>query len=219
MVKRGNRLIAMAMALMISLVSSGSALTAYATEMVPGTEAVVENGISTEGEPIIDNPFDEDPVISDPIPRDENNFIKDSTSADVVFDTFGFLYIKNQIIFMTYLGTDKRIIEKLASDMDADIVGYIQSICFYQIEFRSNKSCEELEEFVELIEGHSYIMYADLNYVEEESQVNYFSNDTLYNDGATCKNAYTDLNGNGKSSDYGEVSVTLDNTKADTNNQ
>lgn len=46
MVKRGNRLIAMAMALMISLVSSGSALTAYATEMVPGTEAVVENGIS-----------------------------------------------------------------------------------------------------------------------------------------------------------------------------
>lgn len=217
MVKRGNRLIAMAMALMISLVSSGSALTAYATEMVPGTEAVVENGISTEGEPIIDNPFDEDPVISDPIPRDENNFIKDSTSADVVFDTFGFLYIKNQIIFMTYLGTDKRIIEKLASDMDADIVGYIQSICFYQIEFRSNKSCEELEEFVELIEGHSYIMYADLNYVEEESQVNYFSNDTLYNDGATCKNAYTDLNGNGKSSDYGEVSVTLDNTKADTN--
>ena len=42
------------MALMISLVSSGSALTAYATEMVPGTEAVVENGISTEGESLWD---------------------------------------------------------------------------------------------------------------------------------------------------------------------
>lgn len=137
----------------------------------PSTNVSMDRYMLTEEEPI-----DEDPVISDPIPQDENNYIKDSTDADVAFDTFGFPYIKNQIVFMTYLGTDKSIIEKLASDMDADIVGYIQSCCFYQIEFRSDKSFEELEELVEFIEGHSYIMYAGLNSVGEESH----PNDTLY---------------------------------------
>lgn len=125
-----------------------------------------------EDEPVIENPID-DTVISDPIPRDENNYIKESTDADVVYDEYGFPYIKNQIVIVTYLGTDKRIIEKMVSEMDADIVGYIQSICFYQIEFRSDKSSEELEELIELIEGHAYIMYAGLNSVDEEGQINY----------------------------------------------
>lgn len=134
-----------------------------------------------EDEPVIENPID-DSVISDPIPRDENNYTKDSTDADVVYDEYGFPYIKNQIVFITYLGTDKRIIEKMVSELDADIVGYIQSICFYQIEFRSDKSSEELEELIELIEGYEYIMYAGLNSVDEEGQINYSPNDTLYND-------------------------------------
>lgn len=123
-----------------------------------------------EDEPVIENPID-DSVLSDPIPRDENNYIKDSTDEDVVYDAYGFPYIKNQIVFLTDLGTDKQIIEKMVSEMDADIVGYIQSICFYQIEFRSDKSSEELEELIELIEGHEYIMYAGLNSVDEEGQI------------------------------------------------
>lgn len=137
----------------------------------PGNSVSMDRYMLTEDEPI-----DEDPFISDPIPQDENNYIKDFTDAEVAFDTFGFPYIKNQIVFITYLGTDKGIIEKLVSDMDADIVGYIQSGCFYQIEFRSDKSFEELEELVAFMEGHSYIMSAGLNSVDEVSQ----PNDTLY---------------------------------------
>lgn len=130
-----------------------------------------ENLTNAEDEPVIENPID-DSVISDPIPRDENNYIKDSTDADVVYDEYGFPYIKNQIVIVTDLGTDKRIIEKMVSEMDADIVGYIQSVCFYQIEFRSDKSSEELEELIELIEGHAYVMCAGLNSVDDEGQIN-----------------------------------------------
>lgn len=134
-----------------------------------------------EDEPVIENPID-DSVISDPIPSDENNYIKESTDADVVYDEYGFPYIKNQIVLLTDLGTEKQIIEKMVSEMDADIVGYIQSVCFYQIEFRSDKSSEELEELIELIEGHEYIMYAGLNSVDEEGQPNSSPNDTFYYD-------------------------------------
>lgn len=159
--------------------------------------------------------YDEE-VKSDDVLEDENNYIKESTVEDIVYDNDGLPYIKNQIVFMTYLGTDKRIIDKLVSEIGADFVGYIQSICFYQIEFGTNKSYEEMVDYVKFLEAHSYIMYADVNYVTEEIEADYFSNDTLYNDGTTCKNVYIDKNGNGIK-DYGETSLGQDSSKKDTN--
>lgn len=145
---------------------------------------------------------------SDEVPQDEDNYVQDYTEDDIAYDEFGLTYVKNELIVMTYLGTDKRIVESIAAEMGAQIVGYIKDMGMFQLEFTEDKTCEELEEYIDLFYVYPFVMYVDLNYISAESVADYNSNDAIYNDGKTCQTSSTDSNGNGVI-DYGEKTTTL----------
>ena len=64
------------------------------------------------------------------------------------------------------LGVDKGIMEEIASDLGANIVGYLRLTEMYQLEFNEPKSYNQLEDIIENLEGYSFVNYASLNYVE-----------------------------------------------------
>ncbi len=114
------------------------------------------------------------------------NYIKDPAEGDLIYDAeTEMTFVKNQLIIDAYIGTPKEAIEEIVKENDAIIVGYIELINFYQIEFNKDKTYEELMNTAAYLEGFPCIKMAELNYISEIG-VNYFTNDELYNDSAIC---------------------------------
>ncbi len=96
------------------------------------------------------------------------SYIKEVTEDDVVFDEeTGLAYVRNQVLISVELNVDKAVIEKLAADLDAEIVGYLELVNDYQLEFKEDKTLEELEEIIDSLMELPEVSYASLNYVVE----------------------------------------------------
>ena len=114
-------------------------------------------------------------------------FVKEVEEEDVVYcDDEGTYYVNNQIVLCAYLGTQKSIIEVLASQVEAELVGYIEFANVYQLEFTRNMTYDELQKVVSYVSGLSYVSSVSLNYIDF-AQTQYYPNDSLYNDNCTYR--------------------------------
>lgn len=117
------------------------------------------DGLQTSGQEIAEEVSEEDLL------RDlTENYVKEVTEEDIVFyEEERVYYVKNQIMVGAYLGTPKETMEQLAEEIGADIVGYVELIADYQLEFRRDMSYAELMQMVEYVETFPFIDYSELN--------------------------------------------------------
>lgn len=95
-------------------------------------------------------------------------YYKDSTNEDIIYDEkTGLSYIKNQLLISCSVGTpnDKEKIQKICDEIGAEIVGYIEIVSDFQIEFKRDMTYDELMKIAkELTEKYYFIERVDLNY-------------------------------------------------------
>ena len=101
------------------------------------------------------------------------NYYKNVTMDDVAFDEeTGIQYVKNQLLISCELDTPKELVKDVCNEIDAEIVGYIEVISDFQIEFTEDKTYEELEAMtIELPEKYDFIDAVFLNMVSEEGLI------------------------------------------------
>ena len=101
------------------------------------------------------------------------NYYKNVTMDDVAFDEeTGIQYVKNQLLISCELDTPKELVQDVCNEIDAEIVGYIEVISDFQIEFTEDKTYEELEAMtIELPEKYDFIDAVFLNMVSEEGLI------------------------------------------------
>ena len=97
-----------------------------------------------------------------------DNYYKEAGKDDIVTDEkTGRRYVKNQLLISCTMGTpnDKEKIQKICEELDAEIVGYMEISSDFQIEFKQDKTYEELMTIAkELEEKYYYIISVTLNY-------------------------------------------------------
>lgn len=125
-------------------------------------------------------------------------YVKEPGTEDIVTnEETGIVYVKNQILVSAYLGVDRAIIEEIALEIGAEIVGYIELTNDYQLEFTEDKTAEELDMMIEFINSFSFISNASLNIATERFSEITTTNDTLYNDSMVCGKTRGDIDGDG----------------------
>ena len=96
------------------------------------------------------------------------SYFKEVTDEDVVFDEdTGIQYVKNQLL-ISCDGAPKELMQDVCNEIDAEIVGYIEITSDFQIEFKEDKTFEELEAMtIELPEKYDFIRGVYFNTVSE----------------------------------------------------
>lgn len=146
----------------ISLVACGKSKESTSDNVI---EPVVTN-VPSDGSNVISS------TESDPIREKEplitESYIKSATEEDVVFNEEDSIsYVKNQLVVITEIGTPREVMEQLAEEVGADIVGYLEGVEFYQFEFRKDMSYQALADMITYLEGIPYVNFVDLNLVTE----------------------------------------------------
>lgn len=114
-------------------------------------------------------------------PDDEDMYFKQPTQEDIIFDTqTGIIYVQNQLLISALPGASKSIFETITDNIGADIVGYIGLTNDYQIEFREQKTLEELQNIADYLESFSFVYEVTLNTVLETDSDLTTTNDKLY---------------------------------------
>ncbi|MBR4733903.1 MAG: cellulose binding domain-containing protein [Lachnospiraceae bacterium] len=91
-------------------------------------------------------------------------YVKDSELSDIVIDgETGMAYVKNQILISAFPGAEKANIEEMAAEMNADIVGFIEFTNDYQLEFRDDKTLDEINALIERVFDNPFISNCTLN--------------------------------------------------------
>lgn len=117
----------------------------------------------------------------DPDDNDEMYYKEPNPEDIIINEETGIIYVKNQLLISALPGVSKSIFEAITDDLGADIVGYIGLTNDYQIEFREEKTLEELQNIAAYIDSFSFVYEVTLNTVLiEESDIT-TTNDTLYN--------------------------------------
>lgn len=111
-------------------------------------------------------------------------YAKESNPSDIVTDDeTGRMYVKNQILVSAYPGVDKAVIESIAAEIGAGIVGYIELTNDYQLEFISDKTSEEIIVLIDFVGSFSFISNCSFNYfIESEDDSEMPWEDALYTD-------------------------------------
>lgn len=91
-------------------------------------------------------------------------YYKEATVDDIV-EYNGLSAVKNQLLISCNIGTPKEEMEKVCEEVGAEIVGYTEITSDFQIEFKEDKTYEELEEIADYIYGYPFISYISLNLV------------------------------------------------------
>lgn len=95
-------------------------------------------------------------------------FVKEPSEADIVCnEETEERYVRNQVLVGVMLGIDQSLVEIIAAELGATIVGYIPLSEMYQLEFAEEKDYDQLYEVIEELESYSFVNYAILNYAEE----------------------------------------------------
>ena len=109
------------------------------------------------------------PEETEPLEDIGENYSKEVTEDDVVFDEeTGIQYAKNQLLISCDIGVPKELMQDVCNEINAEIVGYIEITSDFQIEFKEDKTFEELEAMmIELPEKYDFIRGASFNMVSE----------------------------------------------------
>ena len=92
------------------------------------------------------------------------NYYKEATAEDIVIDEeTGLRYVKNQLLISCSLGTPKEEIEKICEEINAEIVGYTEITSDFQIEFKEDKTLDDLDEITEYLYGYPFVSFVSLN--------------------------------------------------------
>lgn len=95
-------------------------------------------------------------------------YSKDPTAEDIVTDPeTGLSYVKNQLLVSADFGTTKEQMEKVAEEVGADIVGYLEITADFQLEFRQDMDAEGLQSAADYMEGYPFVRLISLNLVNE----------------------------------------------------
>lgn len=125
------------------------------------TEAVLEQFKLTQ----IGYDFDEAPV-DELVDLGEVYFKQIQSDDDVLLnEDNGLYYVNNQLLISGVLGESYEFIEKLANEVGASIVGYIELTNDYQIEFNTEMEYNELENMIDYLSSFSFIEDVTLNTV------------------------------------------------------
>ena len=92
------------------------------------------------------------------------NYYKEASVDDVV-EYDGLRCVKNQLLVSCNIGTSKEQMEEVCEEVGAEIVGYMEITSDFQIEFKEDKSYEELEEIADYLYGYPFVSYISLNMV------------------------------------------------------
>ena len=160
--------------------------------------ALFSFSLETHKETIIEEIIEE----QDPLLDLSENYVKASHLEDVIFDeNTGKYYINNQILVSTYLGVPKDLMIQIADEIDADVVGYIEILGEFQLQFRAQKSCDDLMQMVDYFTSFPFVEYSGLN-TATPIQAQFFSNDSLYDSGEPLwVSRWIDSNGDGEFTD------------------
>lgn len=97
-------------------------------------------------------------------------YFKDITSMDDIGNTIeGYSCVKNQLLLTAKEGTTFAQIEDLAHSYDAEIVGCLELVDYYQIEFYEEITPERLQELKDELAQDELIERCDYNLVAEIS--------------------------------------------------
>ncbi len=95
-------------------------------------------------------------------------YFKDLTSEDdIICDSDGNRYFKNQILVTACDGVSFDTINDLVHSMDAEIVGYIELTNDYQIEFNYNISLKEINNIINELKNNAIIEFISLNIIND----------------------------------------------------
>ncbi len=119
------------------------------------------------------------------------NYFKAPKPEDIIIDEeTGLRCVKNQILVSAYKGLEKSVMEDIANEVGAKIVGYIELSNDYQLEFIEDKTSKEISQIIEYIDSYSFISSVTLNLVSEiegkkqdDEYLNNITDDYLYKDG------------------------------------
>ncbi|MBO4701815.1 MAG: hypothetical protein J5625_04035 [Lachnospiraceae bacterium] len=130
------------------------------------TETPIKSADPEEKEP---DETPAEPEETEPLEDIGENYSKEVTEDDVVFDEeTGIQYAKNQLLISCDIGVPKELMQDVCNEIDAEIVGYIEITSDFQIEFKEDKTFEELEAMmIELPEKYDFIRGASFNMVSE----------------------------------------------------
>lgn len=92
----------------------------------------------------------------------------------------GMMYVRNQILVSALEGLEKDFFKNVASDIGAEIVGYIELTNDYQIEFLEEQTEDVLENYIKYLNSLSFIDSAGLNIVIEQEPAITTTNDAVY---------------------------------------
>lgn len=103
-------------------------------------------------------------------PEDRDETEDPIEPEELDYDDVGLPFIKNQILIMSELGTDRKTIEDLIANIGGETLEYIDGIELWVVRLAGEWTYEGLEELVEQLERDPAVCYADLNYIGGETQ-------------------------------------------------
>ena len=113
--------------------------------------------------------------------KDEAYF-KPFSYEDIEFPESGDAYIKNELILTGSKDSSFKKIKKLAEEMAGEIVGYVSMSNDYQIEFKDEKSKEDLDKIIDEWSDNDLVASVDYHYVyETDGSIFDYSNDEWWN--------------------------------------
>ena len=113
--------------------------------------------------------------------KDEAYF-KPFSYEDIVFPESGDAYIKNELILTGSKDSSFKKIKKLVEKVSGEVVGYVSMSNDYQIEFKKEKSKEELDDIIGDWSKNDLVASVGYHYVyETDGSIFDYSNDEWWN--------------------------------------
>lgn len=95
-------------------------------------------------------------------------YYREVGEEDIVFDEeHGIKYARNQLLISVSPDTAREKIDEIVTEVNAEIVGYIELTGDYQIEFTDDKTLNELSEIADYIMVYPFVMNVTLNIIGE----------------------------------------------------
>ncbi|MBD5145232.1 MAG: S8 family serine peptidase [Ruminococcus sp.] len=97
---------------------------------------------------------------------DTGIYYKEVTNeGEIVYNSDGLSYVKNQVLIMANDNISFDEMSSVVNDINADIVGYIDYLNKYQIEFKFDVSLDYLRRIINEFNHNSIVEHASLNYI------------------------------------------------------